>query len=773
MRNCIRNMTLGWLAAWVLAACPGVWAQAPSLCLEISPEHPLLIFRCAPASAPAPAADAMAYAQSVIQTWQSLPEDIRPFSTLQVDARGADTAERDLWFRELLLPLQDADVPAVLRVGTGTSVLHPVEKISELLEGFSCVKGIQAVDLPFEEYAEFAPDDPLAVPAVVRWLVGAIDAAAQHGRFVSIELDEIRWPRVMSNVSCKPLYDKIFEKRTCVVPVMKYRGPHTVAQTSALLGLWLEGAVVQWGVAPHSAWYADSRFIEPGVFGPSEQPPAMPPGLYRAMIVNGVMTGATVYSFSASDDLWFGPRRYYWDQAIHSTLHSVIERGLIPRRDFVLKKTRVAYQLAPSVTPEDFHLNLRDIDGVLDKGFLMHGAYGMERPGQVPELILNTGRYFWIPVLSANASKDALAQFAAVVQPGVQDSPQGWTELLARSYTEQDGEGTAFIARVGRATFIMNTCENRYDAQTFKVKAPAPVRAFTAARTGQGVRLDWPFREGDLSYKIYRRVEPETEYALLADAPEERVYLDATADAAQTVAYAITALTSDEETYEGTVNFGEHLILSNVESRIEEEAVLTPMLTNAASRPIERQSIAPRDVTPWWPDMTSVPKGAIADAEAVVDRIEAWDRAFAQESLPEILDIYSQTYEDPQGWNVQYARRAWQWFFEHYNACAMHRQIRQWDFSNYDAAAGSGGPKRIGVLLYCRFSGYALSDPLGRVADLPAWFPRTANGEVWIYFAQEDKAWRVVRTNPALPNFKDILSFSASPYDPMQVGPDL
>jgi len=52
-------------------------------------------------------------------------------------------------------------------------------------------------------------------------------------------------------------------------------------------------------------------------------------------------------------------------------------------------------------------------------------------------------------------------------------------------------------------------------------------------------------------------------------------------------------------------------------------------------------------------------------------------------------------------------------------------------------------------------------------------FPRTANGEVWIYFAQEDKAWRVVRTNPALPNFKDILSFSASPYDPMQAGPDL
>ena len=77
------------------------------------------------------------------------------------------------------------------------------------------------------------------------------------------------------------------------------------------------------------------------------------------------------------------------------------------------------------------------------------------------------------------------------------------------------------------------------------------------------------------------------------------------------------------------------------------------------------------------------------------------------------------------------------------------------------------------MLLYCRSSVYAISDPLGHTADLPAWFPRTANGEVWIYFAQENTTWRVVRTNPALPNFKDILSFSASPYDPMQVGPDL
>lgn len=763
MGNCIRHTCLGLLAASAFFACAMAHAQTAPVCLEITPEHPLLIFHCPPSTA----TDAIAYSQAVIEAWKSLPEDLRPFSALRVDAVGDDTAARDLWFREILLPLQDANVPAILRVGgPGVRTLHPAAQVDALLESYSCVKGIEAASLPFEEYCPGGAGEPLGAPPAVRWLCGVIDAAAGHGRFVSIQLDGIRWPRVMSNVSCNALYAKIAEHKANVAPVAEYRGPHSVPQISALLGLWLEGAAGQWGVAANPLWYADAHFIEPGVFGVAEQP-AMPPGLYRAMIVNGVMTGATVYAFPASDDLWFGPRRYYWDRVIYKTLQAVISGGLIPRKEFVLKKTRAAYQLVPAANPADFHLNLRDIDGVLDKGFLMHGAYGMERPGQVPELILNTSRHFWVPILSPHATPDALARFAAVVQPGTQDSAQAWKELLDPLYPEPDGEGTAFITRVGRATFVMNTCENRYEEQTFRVNAPAPVRDFTAARTAEGVRLTWPFREGDLSYKVYRRIEPATEFSLLAQAPEERVFVDTTADAAQNVAYAITALTSEQEVYEGTVNFGEDLIISNVESRIDEEAMVTAMLATAQSHRIERQPTAPATVKPWWPKMEGVPRGAVEDAEAVVQQIESWDRAVAEENLPRILEIYSETYEDPQGWNIQYARRAWQWFFEHYDACAMHRQLRQWDFSKYESE------KRIGVLLYCRFAGYAVSGPLGRFADLPGWFPRTDNGEVWVYFVKEDNAWRVARTNPALPNFKDILSFSASPYDGIQLGPDL
>ena len=96
----------------------------------------------------------------------------------------------------------------------------------------------------------------------------------------------------------------------------------------------------------------------------------------------------------------------------------------------------------------------------------------------------------------------------------------------------------------------------------------------------------------------------------------------------------------------------------------------------------------------------------------------------------------------------------------------MHRQVRRWDFGAYDTTG------QVGVLLYCRFQGWALTDPTGRTADMPAYFPRQGNGEVLISFTNKDGVWRIVKTNPALPNFKDILSFSASPLDAITLGPD-
>ena len=742
---------------------PAARADYPPLCVEITAEHPLLIFRDPGRESPG----AEDYAQHVVRAWEELPEDLKPFAAMQVEVRGVDVASRHQRFRALLTRLQEYNVPTVIRLADADLAgVYPLDRAEELVREFTCIKGLEAVALPFEEYYEFGSTDPLGAPPVVRWLAEAIDLAARYGRFAAIELDQIRWPRVMSNVWCGPLYEKMRACRGYVVPIASCRGAHTVPQTAALLGLWLEGAVDQWGVAPHSAWYSDARFIEPGLFGTSDSPSPMPSPLYRAMILNGAMAGAAVYSFGADADLWFGLARHHWDAAIYPTLSKIIERGLISRQDFVRRRTKVAYHLAPSRTAEDFHLNLRDIDGVLDKGFLIRGAYGMERPGQIPELILNTGRRFWVPILSAYAPQEALGGFDAVVEPGMQTSAEAWTELL-NSHYRPDGEGAAFIARVGRGTFIMNTCENRYETQSFRVpRLPAPVRQVEARRRETGVVLSWPFREGNLSYKVYKRVFPETDFTLLAHSIPDLQYLDQTAGTNETISYGVTALTDDQEPYEGAVGYGEYLALSNVESRIAEEVIVSPMLGVAQSRPIEATPRSAPHGYPDWPSYTGVDDLHLPVAEAIVKRIESWDRAFSQEDLDGVLDLYVSDYQDPQGWGFQYVRRAYQWFFERNNACVMHRQIRRWDFSAYVTG------RQVALLLYCRFAGYAVTDASGRFADVPAHFPRTGNGEVWIHFVEQDGTWRIARTNPAVPNFKDILSFSASPYDPLSPGPD-
>lgn len=760
----VRNRPIAFLLVSLLV-CTGSYASgggdfAP-LCVEITPEHPLLLFND-------PAADhatAAAYAQHVVQAWGALPVDLQPYSVMQVESRGADTASRHQWFRELLVGLQDADVPVALRLADGDLArIYPLARAEELVSEFGCIRGLQVIELPFEDYLQFGEGGEAGMPAPVRWLTEAVDLAARYGRFISIELDRIRWPRAMANTNCAAFYAKLAACKPYVVPVASCRGAHVVGQISALLGLWLEDAAAQWGVGPQSTWYYDAHFISPGVFGTGQQP-TMLPGLYRAMIINGAMAGAAAYSFGCGSDLWFGGGHQYWDEAIFPTLTEIIQGGMIARKDFVAKKVRAVYQLAAARTPDEFHMNLRDIDGVLDRGFLIQGAYGMERPGQVPELILNSGRNYWIPLMSPYASAQALGAFPTIIRPGTLNSAQAWTELLGQIY-QPDGEGTAFITRIGRGTFVMNSCENRYERQTFKLSAlPAPVAQIKVKREAGGILVTWPFREGDLSYKVYRRYLDRGPFTLIAGPTEERQYLDAGAEAGQTVAYSVTALTDDVAPYEGVVDYAECIVLSNVESRIAEEAILSPLLMDSEARPLEKPSPKTPDA-PWWPLYAGVSETEMPAATAIVKRLEDWDRAFSLENLDDTMGLYAADYADVQGWQGQYVRRAYKWFFEHYNACAMHRQIRQWDFSNL-AANG-----QVGVLLYCRFEGYALSDPAGTQADQAAWFPRTANGEAWIHFAERNGVWQILRSDPAVPNFKDLLSFSASPFDPIALGPD-
>lgn len=729
-------------------------AGSPVLPVEIGPEHPLFIFEAPGADS----ADGLARAEGVLRAWDTLSDALRPYSVLEVRTEGPDFASRLEELRILLARLSEDRVPLVVQIADGRpGHFYPLEALDQLLKEHTAVKGLHVQGLAFNTYYEFGEQDPLGMPPEVRWLAGAIETAARHGRFIAVELGELHWPRVMSNAWCRALYATIRENRAYVLPLNGQRGPHNIARMSALMGLWLEDAVENWGIASTSEWYAAARFIQPGLFGISEDGARMPPSLYRAMILNGAMTGATVYRFDEAPDLWAGTRRHYWDEAIAPTLAEIVDKGFVVRKDLVRRKTRVAYQLAPSATSMDFHKNLADIDAVFDRGALLHGAYGMEWPGQIPELILNSGRFYWIPLLSPYASEETLGSFDEVMGPGLVAGADGWTRLLESYYTP-DGQGTAFISRVGRGVFVMHTRENAYEEQNFRLPSmPAPVRGLKAERRENGILLSWPFREDDFAYRIHRRILPRTKFSPLTSAIDERRYLDSTVSPADTVAYAVTSLTKEQEPYEGTLNFGDYRVFSTVESRIVEEVLAGPLTDEATAQVIvQLADRRPRNQV-LWPNLAGLADDELPAAKEIAGRIEAWGKAFEAEDLSAVLDLYTKDYEDAEGRQFQVVEAAYQWFFNRYGACKMDRQIRRWEF---DARAAFN---EISVLVYCRFSGVALTDAAGRIADIPAYFPRATAGEVWLTFTDREGPWRIAHTNPPLPSFDDILSFSAPP----------
>ncbi len=753
------------LAAVLAAGVPAARAQQqyPPLTIEVSADHPLFLFEAATVGD----GDGANAAEHIAQIWSGLPVELQPYSALCVSVQGPGLAARHQRMREVLSILQERQVPVVLEIADADPHnAYPLNLAEELLRDFVCIKGFRAHGLRFGEYGEFGPEPELSTPKNVQWLAGALETAARYGRLLVLELDALEWPRLISNASCQVLYDKCVACAAYVVPVARYRGGHDIPRISTVLGLWVEGAAGQWGVGPTSAWYADAHLLEPGVFGYGATNAAMPSGLYRSMVLNGAMIGAAVYVLEPGDDLWFGAARHHWKGAIYPVLQELVDRRLIPRKEFVMEKARVALQLERCRSPLDFQLNLRDIDGVSGEGYLVRGAYGMERPGQIVEMLPNSGRHYWIPILSPYASQASLQGFAQVVKPGEMASAQAWTDLLDSQYVP-DGSGTASICRVGRALFIVNNRESHREVQDFRVPGvPASVRAVQAQRTADGIELTWPFREYDFAYKVYRRYGPDEPFHLVAGDVEGRRWRDALPQPGQRVAYAVTALTTENELLEGAVDFGESLALSIVESRIAEEVVVTPFADAFESQPLPALQAQGPAIQEWWPSFEGVPEDKVAVAKTIVERIEKLDRAFSEENLNEVMDLYADEYTDEENWHSQYVRRAYQWFFERYGWCRMARQIRRWDFSAYDQS------EEVRVLLYCRFSGVAASDATGRFAGEEAYFPRTDRGEIWLVFAKYDNNWRIRMTQPALPNFKDILSFSAGPYDAIGTGPD-
>ncbi|MBI2422407.1 MAG: hypothetical protein HYV27_06220 [Candidatus Hydrogenedentes bacterium] len=728
--------------------------------MEIDGEHPLLLFPC-----PIPEQGGGAgHAEKVVAIWQSCPANVRDYACLSVGGPGRDATVQALWLQELFGVLQLAEIPTVLRLYPAESPMDPAQ-LEALLRSFTFIRGVELRGLRFNTYPTNRFGQ-MALEAQHQELRSIVETAARYGRFVYWPMAELDWVRLGANTASAPFLESLRPYAGYLFPAAHVTDRHVLPNMMATLGLWLEDRVAGWGVEAGSAWYGNVGFAGLGKLGRGPAAGFMPNGLYRSMILNGAMTGASVYAFDAPQDLWFGAAHHYWDEAIFPTLDELLTRNLIPGKDSVKREARVAYQVRASATPQDFHLNLRDLDLELDQGNLLRALLTTNRPVRGPELMLNRSDWFWTPILTGAATEGVLSQFEAVLEPGTVNDTPGFQALLEQ-YRLPTGQGTAFIATVGTGVFIQHTLENEDEAQSYRIDAmPAPVRQIGARREGNNVELTWPFRDGDVAWKLYKRVLPSTRFALVAQNSDERRFVDVLENPDQTVAYAVTALTDAKEVMEGAVRYGESLMMSANESRIAEEVLLTPVLSVAVSAPLSSLAM-PVAPAPGPGGLEGITDDVLKLTEAIAERLRFMQSAFEQEDLNGLMDLYATEYADPQGWQFQYVRRAFQWYFERYGATKMDYQVLDWDFT------ALATEQRIRTRLYLNLRGYGVSDATGAVADVPVYIPRNESGEVWAAWIQRDGVWRLETTNPAMPNFRDLLSFSAGPHDNFPLGPDL
>lgn len=762
-----------------------LWMFTPGAqALENTQAHPLFVFQ-----APAPAVDTpQAYGESVQHAWSALSEFFQAHSAITVPQRPLSQADRGVWNTTLFEALNGSTIPLIPTIADGLTQRYAApEQVESWLKTYPNIQAVHVKRLQLNTVSAHGElTSPTSDPQTA-WLTNIIELAQRHQRKLILEWDGLNPHILMSHPQYKSLYDAIRKHQASITLIYRQGDEHTLPGNAALLGLWLEGASDQWGISFDADLYAQAGFREPGLFGPIGKSTSTPPALYRSLILNGAMTGATTYWFNQSDELWAGTTPRYWAQIIEPTLVEITREGYIARRDLVQRNAAVAYRLNPASTWDEFLPALDDIDGIFHEGRMIHAAYGMENPGQVPEWIPNTGTHYWIPILSAYASEEVLFTFKEVLLPGTLTTIPAWQDRLKGHYTP-DGEGSAFIQKVGRAFFVMHTRENAYATQSYRIEGvPAPIHDISATRAGNKVTLNWPFREGDISYTIYRLDAPNLEairtedFVKIAENIDARSFIDEDILPGSTVLYSVTALTNERGVLEGTVNYGDYSIISAVNSRIDGFALLEPYTMR--SRPVNGIPAPPSGLPTAQPDWIAphtAQTTALAASEDIADTIATFSAAVHAEDLPALLALVHENYSDSAGTTKPLLASLFQALFSRHQLGPMSHQIQSWitheaptppapentllesfgpvvNSTTLPATSAVQTPATITVAAYLRMT--ARVDNPALVPHPTQTFPASGHSLFTVTLEQnEQQQWTIQQISPPLLRVGDLLN---------------
>lgn len=709
-------------------------AQAAPPVIEISEARPLFVFAAPKAVEP----DLAAYAERLVNTWYELPPALRDCGAFGFDLTGDETDLVETAF--LLDVLRGNGVAACATVARAGRALS-VETVGDLIASNPNLVAIHADRIPLPRMGPYGGVRAAEPAPELRWLTRILDLCAGHGRFMSLEWSTTDWLRVLSEPDVEPLYRVLQYYAPYSVPVHPMENPTVLTATGALTGLWLEGAGDRWGVALSPEWYESTDFVRPGEWGQRDAQAHAPPSLYRAMALAGAMGGATVYRFEEPQDLWFGDRGYQWAEAIAPTLRELVELGAIPRRDVVGRTVQVAYQCGTADAPVPVEIILREVNPAYGSGGLERVVYGAGRPRAHPDLFPNRGGNYLVPLVSPYAGAELTGRFKNVVAAGAGYTVDEWSRLL-ESMAVPETESVATVVNVGRSVFVMHNRENVYERQAYRIRnMPAPVRGIKARRTESGVELEWPFRENDFAYTVYRRVLPELTFEPIARNLDVRTYVDTTAPEGETVAYALTALTNEPEAIEGAVNWGEYRVYSAAVSRIEEEVLVLPETEIAISAPVTVVSKDFPAEQPLWPAIKGLSVEDTEIALEVAARLEGLREAVAVEDADFASDLFARGYTAADGSNAAFASRVFEAFFARYDDCRLFFQPQDWFVETITEP-------QVAATLYVQLSGVASSAPAPEVKRIG----RTAV----VTFGQRDGDWRIISAESPFPALADV-----------------
>ncbi len=703
--------------------------------------------------------EATAHGREAVRAWkETIPDDIKPNCMLQMEVRTHDHEARYAMFQRIFDELQAANIPACIQFADPHDpfVFDPVY-VEKLTREYPCIQMYGLTEMRFEHYRTFN------VPRYVESPEGhytrdVIDMAARYGKLVSISLQDLKWMHIGADMLNQPLVDAIMDHKEYIIASNEHIGPRHLQRQTSVMGFWLADMVGHWGVEPQSWWFENARMITPGVFGQREPDNTrlMPPLLYRAMILQGALLGATVFTFEPYWDLFDYDNSHCWREVICPTLREVITSRLIPTRDQVLEKTKVAYQYKNARDINEFHENLRDVDWIGDEGYLAEAAYGLWERYLEHELIPNKSRYFFIPLLPPKAPKEALARFERVITPGTCDSVKAYEALLDQHYPRPSWEGEAWVTSINDHTYVMQTHENLYEHQAYSVDLPKPVRGLTASRSADGVTISWEKDEGASVRYVFRAEGPPSldmdQRLVFVGRTDDNEFLDGQARPGVTYTYTVTADTVTKERRTGHVNYLDYLVFSEKTSAPAEVITIAPDGACTVGPIPEAEDTRPASqvVHPLF-EGADGPNRLIA--RQIVTRIDEFKKAYDAMDWRRVIELYSSRYQDPNGFHREYAGRAWKWWFQRNQRTCMLRQIRWWDFSEY-AETGA-----VRVKLFSLFRAMRRDDqPFGYGYSGTLRIPRTLDEEVvYTWVQEEDQAWRIIATDPAVPNFEEML----------------